>query len=165
MKFTPPAFENWQTIEPEKFAEQSEAYFLRVRDFYDARARWHRRFYRLSGILLIVLGGALPLLATSGWERKDLLVSVAGFLVATVTALRGFYRWDASWVLLRGTEITLTRRYLTWKGEHDPQAPVDERRAAAMKLLENLLDVREDESKAFFKDLPLVERSATKINV
>jgi hypothetical protein len=156
-KFTPPKFEDWQSTTPERFAEQAEAYFLRVRDFYDARARWHRRFYRVSGILVIVLGGALPLLASSSWESKDVLVSLTGFVVASVTALRGFYRWDASWVLLRGTEIALTRHYLAWKGVQNEQATTDDRRAAALTLLDKLLDIREDESKSFFKDLPFAD--------
>ncbi|MGV1008180.1 MAG: DUF4231 domain-containing protein [Dermatophilaceae bacterium] len=156
MKFTPPAFDGWQSTTAEGFADAGEAYVLRVRDFYDARARWHRRFYRLSGVLLIVLGGALPLLASSSWQSKDALVAATGFVVATLTGLRGFYRWDASWVLLRGTEVALTRRYLAWKSQQDTQATPQQRRTAVAALLADLMDIREDEATVFFKDLPIV---------
>ena len=81
LKFTPPSFESWRTIEPDKFADQSEAYFLRVRDFYDSRARWHRRFYRVSGILLIVLG----VLVAEGLANKQ-IARTLGIAERTVKA-------------------------------------------------------------------------------
>lgn len=157
-QYRPPEFDGWRATTPEQFCDQAEAYVLRVRAFYDSRARWHRRFYRASGVLVIVLGGALPLLATASWSGEDVLVSVTGFLVATATALRGFYRWDSSWVLLRATEMAITRRYLRWKAEQGTAAAGDGGRAHAAALLDDLLALRENESKNFFKDLPLAER-------
>lgn len=157
LSFRPPKFDGWDATTPDEFVNQAEKYALRVRGFYDSRARWHRRFYRISGNLVILLGGALPLLATSDLQDKDLLVSLTGFIVATVTALRGFYRWDSSWVLLRGTEMSLTRRYVHWKGEQAPGADLATERQKAVALLDDLLTLREDESKMFFKDLPLPE--------
>lgn len=156
--FRPPQFDAWSTTTPDRFSAQAEAYVLRVRAFYDSRARWHRRFYRLSGIIVIVLGGALPLIAASEWSNSDLLVSVTGFTVATVTALRGFYRWDSSWVLLRATELAITRRYLRWKAEQDGSGAAGADRERAAALLWDMLSLRENESKNFFKDLPLAEQ-------
>lgn len=149
-----PGFPDWESVKPEKFAEEAEKYFLRVRDFYDARARWRRRLYRLAGVVVIMLGGALPLIASSTVPGKDLVVGLLGFVVATVTALRGFYRWDTSWVLLRQTEIALTRHFFQWKTQQTPTADAPAQRASAQELLQHLLDVRAEESKAFFKDLP-----------
>src|SRR4051812_40852666 len=76
----------------------AEAYVLRVREFYDARAWWNRRLYRLSGVLVILVGAMLPLLSTLEYSYKDLTVSLAGVVVAMMTSLRAFYRWDQSWV-------------------------------------------------------------------
>ncbi|MGR6964177.1 DUF4231 domain-containing protein [Geodermatophilus sp. URMC 61] len=152
--FRPPPFDEWVETQPSDFVAQAERYFLRVRAFYDSRARWHRHFYRISGILLILLGGALPLIASGTFTGKDVIVSAVGFVVAAITALRGFYRWDSSWVLLRGTEMALTKRYLEWKalqgGVTDPALLREE----ARQLLADLGTIRENESKAFFKDLP-----------
>lgn len=152
--FRPAPFDEWATTQPGDFVAQAERYFLRVRAFYDTRATWHRRFYRISGVVLILLGGALPLIAAGTYTSKDFIVSAVGFVVATITALRGFYRWDASWVLLRGTELTLTKRYLAWKALQGRLTDTAAQQEEAQRLLADLATVRENESKAFFKELP-----------
>jgi hypothetical protein len=118
-------------------------------------ARWHRRCYRLSGILVILLGGALPILASNHFTGKDLLVALIGFAVATITALRGFYRWDSGWVLMRETEFILTKRYMAWKALQVTEPAPEVLRKETSKLLADLVAIREKEARSFFKELPL----------
>ena len=149
-----PEFDWTNTTSPDDFVRRAEAYFLGVRQFYDSRARWHRRFYRLSAILVIVLGSALPLIANSDFEAKDLVVACIGFIVATLTALRGLYRWDSGWVLMRETEFILAKRYLAWKAVQLKRPDPAVLYAETSKLLEDLIAIREEEARSFFKDMP-----------
>lgn len=127
----------------------AEAYTLRVYSFYDARARWHRRLYRASGILVILAGAALPVLATQNYPGKELLVSCIGAGIAALTALRAFYKWDQGWALLRQTAYQVQDIYTTWKGSLTA-APTE---AQAKELLAKLSELQKAEAKDYFKDL------------
>jgi hypothetical protein len=153
MTFRPPSYKELPSPTAEDFPAFAEAYTLRIRAFYDSRARWHRRFYRLSGIIVIITGATLPVLATSDYSHKDFVVSCAGVLVAAVTALRAFYRWDQGWVLLRQTEFAINETYWDWKGS--VQDPPD--RKAASELLRKIQELRRREAETFFKDLTFPE--------
>lgn len=143
----------WQNP-PDGSPASIEQYATEVIAFYDVRARWHRRLYRTSAMLIILAGASLPLLTTLDFPGQEGTVAGVGFLVAVTTALRALYRWDTSWVLLRDTEIELTEAYLAWKvGQSDADAPTDPARSAR-GLLERIMQIRRLESSEFFKSLP-----------
>ncbi|WP_197288312.1 DUF4231 domain-containing protein [Nocardia sp. NRRL S-836] len=137
----------------------ADAYGAWLRTFYDVRARWHRRFYRLSGVAVIFAGAALPVLTSLDYPGKSWLISLAGVLVAGLTGLRAFYRWDQSWILLRNTEMAVTAAYLEWKTEpgnfpvsQEPeQKLVQEKNAAA--FIDRLGELRQREATIYFKDM------------
>lgn len=130
-----------------------------VIDFYDTRAKWHRRFYRLSSAVVILTGASLPVVTTLDFPGKNAAISGAGFLVAVTVALKGLYRWDVSWTLLRETELELTRAYLSWRGA-EPGAPGPGSAGSGAtdrspdSLLEAVFQIRSRESSEFFKNLP-----------
>lgn len=134
------------------FTTAAEGYVRQVIDFYDSRARWHRRFYRASGVAAILGASSLPLLSVLDMAGKTVIVSGVGCLVAVTTALKEFYRWDTSWVLLRRTEADLTLAYTAYTAAKEPGAPPDPR--AAHALLHQVLRIREEESLRFFRNLP-----------
>lgn len=134
--------------------EAVSTYANTVRNFYDSRARWHRRFYRLSGIYLIVSGSALPVLASLTFTGKDLTIAIVGASVAVFTSLRGFYRWDQSWILLRRTEMSLTNDILRWRIE--TSAPGADQAKLDEALLNDIFLLRKNESDSFFKDISAV---------
>jgi hypothetical protein len=68
-----------------KIAEDS---VVPLKNQYNWRAAWHRRNFRLSGIVVILVSASLPLLAAFDYWWKDLVVAVAGVVIATVTGLR-----------------------------------------------------------------------------
>jgi len=147
MTFRPPNFKKLPdfTADLPAFAE---AYVTRLRMFYDSRASWHRRLYRISGILVILSGAILPVLATAHYPHKEIVVSSIGVLVAALTGLRAFYRWDQSWVVLRQTEFLIDDAYWAWKGNTpNPDAKT------ASELLQALIKIRQSEAETFFKDL------------
>lgn len=48
----------------------AEASVNKLRDQYDWRAKWHRRLFRFSGILVIVISASLPLLAGFSYPER-----------------------------------------------------------------------------------------------
>ncbi|MER5214135.1 DUF4231 domain-containing protein [Streptomyces sp. NPDC002838] len=134
------------------FTTATEAYVRRVIDFYDSRARWHRRFYRASGVTAILSAATLPLLTILDLPSKSIVISGVGCVVAVTTALKEFYRWDTSWVLLRQTETDLTRAYTAYASAKESATQPDPR--AAHTLLHQVLRIREQESLRFFRNLP-----------
>lgn len=147
MTYRPPNFKKLPDIN-DSLPAFAEAYADRIRAFYDSRAQWHRRLYRFSGIIVILAGAVLPLLASIRYPHKTIVVSGVGVLVAALTGLRAFYRWDQGWVVLRQTEFAIDEAYWTYKG-NTPQ-PDDK---AASDLLVKLVRIRQGEAETFFKDL------------
>lgn len=159
LKFMTPKFESNNIKSYPDFMTAVEKYVIRTRDFYDARARWHRRFYRLSTVLIIVIGALLPLAAGLDYSYKEVLLGISGVTIAALTALRSFYHWDQFWVLNRNTEMVITRSYLVWKAStiHQPEpgddAAIEERKKVALELVDHIVKIRENEAGAFFKVL------------
>jgi hypothetical protein len=143
----------WQNP-PDGSPASIERYATEVIAFYDVRARWHRRLYRISATLIILAGAALPLLTTLDFPGQEGAVAGAGFLVAVTTALRALYRWDTSWVLLRDTEIELTEAYLAWKVDRSGADATADPARSTRELLERIMRIRRLESSEFFKNLP-----------
>ncbi|MFD2474277.1 DUF4231 domain-containing protein [Amycolatopsis silviterrae] len=158
MKFHPPFPHTLPDPRSLGYAAAVETYALRLRSFYHARAMWHRRFFRLSGITVIVVGAALPLLVTLDYAGRNLIVSAAGVLVAGVTALRAFYRWDQSWILLRNTERAITAAWWEWHGRMDAagsgeDGPGPGQQEITRGFARDLFAIRKREADRFFTDL------------
>lgn len=130
------------------FVAAAEAYALRLRQVYDLRAAWHRRLYRLSGIVVILAGAGLPLLVSIDYAGKDLTIALTGVLVAAITSLRAFYRWDQSWILLRKTEMSITSALWEWRC----RTPGTDQEAV-LELLKKVEEIRKFEAESFFKEL------------
>jgi hypothetical protein len=142
------------------FLIDSEDYVRRIWSNYDRRANEHRRYYRASGILIIVAGALLPLLTTLNYSHKSLVISAVGVSISAVTALRAFYRWDHMWALLRATEFSLSDTYWKWRGEvgeargTEGAAIPAQSRDATIRMLDEVSDIRRNEAMSFFKNLP-----------
>jgi hypothetical protein len=139
------------------YPQAVEMYLFRLRAFYNSRASWHRRLYRFSGVTVILAGAAIPLVVSLSYVYKDLIVSLIGVAIAALTALRAFYRWDQSWVLLRSTERTITGAWWDYHAKistlPDGDGGLADRHAAACALAQLLVQVRQDEQELFFKDM------------
>ncbi|MFF2330920.1 MULTISPECIES: DUF4231 domain-containing protein [unclassified Streptomyces] len=153
-----PSLRDFLNVADDELDSTVELYVQELRHFYDARARWHRRGHRFSGIVVIIIGALLPLLATSQFAHKELVLSLVGVTISTVTALRSFYRFDQSWILLRNTEIAISHAYLKWKlarhGSADEPYSPERREADTRALIDMIMGIRRDEAESFFNELP-----------
>lgn len=153
-----PSLQEFLNVTDDEFDAAVGRYVQQLRNFYDIRARWHRRGHRFSGIVVIVAGAALPLLATSQFAHKELVLSLVGVAISVVTALRSFYRFDQSWILLRNTEIAISHAYLKWKivrhGAGDESYSPERRETDTRALIDMIMGIRRDEAESFFNELP-----------
>jgi hypothetical protein len=123
---------------------------------YRARAKWHKIWFWLSGVLVISLSATLPLLAGLEFGRKDLTLGIFAVVIAGLTALRNFFHWDQSWSLLRQTDFELTELARAWRLEKEAalREPTSEQPnlldQITHKFLEDAQSVRRAESAAFF---------------
>ncbi|MEU5903230.1 SLATT domain-containing protein [Micromonospora sp. NPDC047467] len=155
------------TVDPlQTYRALAEESVNKLRDQYDWRAKWHRRLFRFSGILVIVLSASLPLLAGFGYPGKNLVIAVTGVVIATATALRTFYQWDQMWALLRRTHFGLIEASSQWRlAFARAEATVDpverEQRAyeATDTLLAKIEGLRSAETEKFFSSLAFPEDS------
>ncbi|MBM7489241.1 hypothetical protein JOD64_000463 [Micromonospora luteifusca] len=138
----------------------AEASVNKLRDQYDWRAKWHRRLFRFSGILVIVISASLPLLAGFSYPGKNLIIAASGVIIATATALRTFYQWDQMWALLRRTHFGLIEANNQWKlafGRAETTADPAQREQLAFEATEALLAkieaIRSAETEKFFSSL------------
>ncbi|ASO21023.1 hypothetical protein FHR81_001992 [Actinoalloteichus hoggarensis] len=137
----------------------AEAHVRRLRARYDWRAEWHRRFFRLGGLLIILASASLPLLTTLEYENKDFVLSAAGVVIAVLTGLQTFYRWDKSWATLRAAESSLTELLWEWRLRQEEAAGLTGeeadrvRRAATERMLAGVREVRHRESEDYFAEL------------
>jgi hypothetical protein len=129
------------------------------RDAYRNRAKWHALLFRASGIAVIAIATALPVLASLSYAGKTLTVSLAGALVAFLTALRSFYQWDALWGLLRQSDLDISHLLDKWRLGVAATAGLSEQerrprvQALATELLEQTEAIRRAESQAYFAAL------------
>jgi hypothetical protein len=144
-------------------SEQVVTGIISLRDWYERRARWHRRWFRLSGVAIILLSATLPLLAGLDFNGKNTVIGLIGVGIAVVAALRNFYKWDHLWGVLRRSAFELTFLIDRWRldiaalDENEQTKEGVARLRAIHKLTSKLLtdadEVRERESMGYFASL------------
>jgi Protein of unknown function (DUF4231) len=134
----------------------ADDYAIRLRRFYHSRANWHRLFHRLSGILIILAGAGLPVLTNLDYPGKATVISLTGMVVAVLTALHAFYRWDQSWIVLRNTEGAVTSEYWTWRAglpTGTGKEKDDEIKKTTTEFVARLAQIRTKEASDFFANI------------
>ncbi|MBP2478700.1 hypothetical protein JOF53_007572 [Crossiella equi] len=148
-----------------EYGRVARQYVIDLRDRYRFRARWNRRFFRLTGILVIVLSISLPLITVLVFPYKDLTIAVIGVAIALCTGLHSFYQWDKNWGLLRRSDFKLTEAYSAWELEMlHAQSLVDgpnkeqKRYDATKSLLDKASVIRGKESESYFDALKFPQK-------
>lgn len=139
----------------------------RQRRSYGRRATWHRRHFRSSGIVIIIVSASLPLLAGLDFGAKDMTIAILGVVVAVLTALRSFYQWDHLWSVLRQSDFELGFLIDKWElavaeVQPDREFAAEEILDLTSELRKAAEEVRRAESTRYFGSLrpPLSEKPA-----
>jgi hypothetical protein len=126
------------------------------RDRCQVLAGRHRRWFRLTGVLVIAFSVSLPVLTSLTFSGRNGVISVVALGVAGLSALRAFFQWDDSWRLYRSQDLTLTALLTRWQmgmlriiGTTAPNAS-DEAYALTMDILHQAHESGQAELSEFF---------------
>lgn len=138
----------------------AEAYRARCKALADRSRRW----FRFTGVAVILSSVTLPLLTTLSFPGKDFVVSALALGIAGLSSLRSFFHWDRSWQLFRQHEIALTAQIARWESAMidligSNAADADSRaQAITREALDDLKEQRNIEFEAFFSTIGWPQR-------
>lgn len=147
-----------------RIKEIVEKHVLTQLRWYEANIHLPNMLYRISGVLLILLGLAIPILtqvpdATLN-GHKDLVISITGLAITGLTAISSFFAWDKTWRGRRLTTTDLNLALAEWEVEMTrsriPSVPSDSDKhalQATKELLQRSYSTTRAETEQFFKDL------------
>ena len=135
-----------------------DAYVVSQINWYKTHANIPMVLFRLSGILIIFLSVSLPFLATLEGPWKTIILPIVALLVAGLTGLTSFYRWESDWKGFRETQFTLEYLLVVWdlsiaaaKQEKDEQHAIDIVLQATKQLLDTVHTSTSSETEQFFQ--------------
>src|SRR6266700_6723169 len=128
----------------EELTHIKEEFVVRQLNWYKAHARTPMLLFRISGVLVILLSVSLPFLTTLEGLWKTLVLPVISLLIAGLTGLNAFFRWESDWKGYRQTHLTLEYLLTTWELQiAEARCQVDEQKAIdiALKATEQLINM------------------------
>jgi Protein of unknown function (DUF4231) len=166
--FPPPA-ETDTFSQVEAKARSLEALYVQTRiDWYERHSFWPRIYFRLAGIVTIIFSVSLPAVATATFGKKDIVISVMSVVIAALTGLSSFFRWENTWRKNRTAQTDLQKHVAKWELELTNArllVPDDQRAThiyqATNDLLVNAGNVVSSESEGFFSNLQFPQQNTT----
>jgi hypothetical protein len=127
------------------------------RDRCDKLATINRNWYRRTGVILITLTVSLPVLAILSFPYKVATLTASSLVIALITGLRSFYRWEEKWALFRVQQFTLAYLIVEWEmdllqlvNRKDRDGALEEAQRKTVELIERTRDAMKYEMHAFF---------------
>ncbi len=131
-----------------------------ARDYYLKRAGRPKKAFRISGVAIILLSLSIPFIASLQFAGKDMLLSAFAVLIAILTSLGSFYKWEDTWRSHRQAETALGHLLLLWdfniieaKQEADTSKGAEKIIAATQQLLDSAHKVTSAETEEFFSKI------------
>jgi hypothetical protein len=128
-----------------------------ARQYYEKRARRPKSAFRISGVAVILLSLSIPFIASLQFTGKDILLSAFAVLIAIVTSLGSFYKWEHTWRSYRQAESALGNLLSLWDfriieatQETDTSKGMEKIIVATQQLLEEAHKVTSAETEEFF---------------
>lgn len=136
-----------------------------LRDRYRRRADRGVLFFRASGIVLVSIGGFIPVLAVADYPHKAVVLAATGVMMSLATSLHTFFRWDRQWQILREAQFRLENSHLEWllRTSEAQSLPEEQRHLCLAEANRNLLEqyrsIRAEEASGFFSLLQFPHRT------
>jgi hypothetical protein len=158
----------------DKFAEAVKvANELRTK-YVDSRIRWYqdhtsrpRTFFRVAGILTILLSASLPAVAVATFPHKEAILSGMSIAIAVLAGFSTFFRWERTWRGNSTAQMALEQHVANWELEVTNARLIlgeDERLKhvyqATDDLLTNARGVVSAESEGFFSALQFPQQNS-----
>jgi len=133
---------------------------VEARQYYLKRAARPKNAVRISGVAIILLSLSIPFIASLQFAGKDMLLSAFAVLIAIITSLGSFYKWEETWRSYRQAESALGHLLSVWEfniieatQESDPSKGAEKIIAATQQLLEAAHNVTSTETEEFFSKI------------
>jgi uncharacterized protein DUF4231 len=135
-----------------------DTYVIKQLKWYETHARQPMILFRVSGVLIILLSVSIPFLATLEGLWRTIVLPIVALLVAGVTGLLSFFRWESDWKGYRQTQFTLDYLLSIWelkitqaKHERDTQQAIDMALQATQQLLDATYGTTSAEAEEYFQ--------------
>lgn len=129
-------------------------------DWYQRHKRPSRRLFRGAGVMVIVLSALIPLLSSYQAVGFRLTVGIIGVVIACITGLNTFYRWERSWRSYSIAQFNLDYFLRRWELKAGEARTCDDEgqalrivRAATQELLDEARRVESEETTEFFHNV------------
>jgi hypothetical protein len=127
-------------------------------EWYKKHKWWPLLFFRVAGIITIVLGVSLPAVAAIEFTYKNIILSLMSVTIAALTGLSSFFRWERTWRgrvlsqsavdgLLAKWELEIENARLILDDAHERRQHVYR---ATNDLISNFRNVSATETEEFF---------------
>lgn len=148
---------DFQTILTELISLKDK-YVIKELKWYETHARQPMILFRVSGVLIILLSVSIPFLATLEGLWRTIVLPIVALLVAGLTGLISFFRWESDWKGYRQTQFTLDYLLSIWelkitqaKHERDIQQAIDMALEATQQLLDTTHTTTSAEAEEYFQ--------------
>ena len=135
---------------------------VKTREWYKRHARQPMVWFRLTGVLLIVLSVSVPFIAGQTAPWKDTVLSLMTLTIAALAGLGAFFRWEYAWQSYRKTQYALERMLNLWefkiveaRHQADPQRAIDLALRSTEQLLQDAASVTSSETAEYFKQVQM----------
>jgi len=99
----------------QELTELKKKHFNPVIDWYQSHSKTPRTLFRFTGYITIVLSVTIPLFTTTYFPGSRVLVSIIALLVAALTGINAFARWDSQWREYKRAQLTLEHLDAAWE--------------------------------------------------
>ncbi|HZR42882.1 MAG TPA: DUF4231 domain-containing protein [Ktedonobacteraceae bacterium] len=148
----------------EEVTRIKEEFVGRQLNWYKANARRPMLLFRIAGVLVILLSVSLPFLTTLDGLWKTIVLPVVSLLIAGLTGLNSFFRWESNWKGYRQTHLTLEYLLTMWElqiAEAKCQVDVQKGIDIALKATEQLISATQTtvsaEAEEYFKRVQVAQ--------
>jgi hypothetical protein len=133
---------------------------LKDKVWYRTSSKVNYYAYRISGILIILLSSSLPLLTANTFMHKDLIISIVGILIAVISSLISFFKWNDIWKADSFAFVELKNALAIWefkmlnaKSENTESKKIEMSKKATIELFTFLQSIDTKNNAEYFKHL------------
>lgn len=152
----------------EELTRIKDEFVVRQLNWYTTHRRTPMLLFRVSGVLVILLSVSLPFLATLEGLGKTIVLPVIALLIAGLTGLNSFFRWQSDWKGYRQTQLTLEYLLTIWelqiaeaRHQVDVQKGIDIALQATKQLINTTRTTTSAQAEEYFKrvQIPRTQQS------
>lgn len=129
-------------------------------EWYQSHSKIARILFRLTGYVVVILSISIPFLTTVRFHGSDIVVSVVALLIAALTGISSFAKWDSQWRGYKNAQFALETLRSLWELQivearhmNSPEAATKTVMEATRKLLENSRKIITSETERYFDDV------------